>query len=107
MDHNVLSQLSFFLKGETLWRRMRKLYIGSQAGFSMGSFEQKVFNWQAATILLVSGSKMSDPPENSREKSFSERLANKRFADGIDANNKLVFGAYIKQPWKVSTRGKL
>jgi len=71
----------------------------------MGSFEQKVFKWQAPTILVVSGTRMSDPPESSREKSFTDRLAPKRYADGVNVDNSVVFGAYIHSPWKTSTRG--
>ncbi|KAK6340880.1 Restriction of telomere capping protein 5 [Orbilia brochopaga] len=102
MTNNVLNQLSFFLNGKNLWRRLRKLYIGSEDGFSMGSFEQKVFKWRAPTILLVSGSRMPATPETSREKSFTESLAPKRFPDSVDADGGLIFGAYVDVPWKIS-----
>ncbi|KAF3081838.1 Restriction of telomere capping protein 5 [Orbilia oligospora] len=102
----ILNQLSFFLKGETLYRRLRKLYIGSDDGFSMGMFEQKVFKWRAPTILLVSGSRMGTP-STSREKSFSDSLSPKRFPDSItdsndDDNETLTFGVYIDVMWKIT-----
>ncbi|KAK6521343.1 Restriction of telomere capping protein 5 [Arthrobotrys conoides] len=103
----ILNQLSFFLKGETLYRRLRKLYIGSDDGFSMGMFEQKVFKWRAPTILLVSGSRMG-PPSTSREKSFSDTLSPKRFPDSISDDNDdeesetLTFGVYIDIMWKIT-----
>ncbi|EWC46232.1 hypothetical protein DRE_04610 [Drechslerella stenobrocha 248] len=102
MNNNILNQLSFFLGGDNLWRKLRRLYAGSEAGFSMGSFEQKVFKWRAPTILLVSGTRMSATPETSREKTFTESLQPKRFPDSIDADGSLVFGAYVDVPWKIS-----
>ncbi|KJZ78153.1 hypothetical protein HIM_02191 [Hirsutella minnesotensis 3608] len=51
-DH-MLSQISMFLPGTDLFRRVRLLYSGNDAGFSMGSFESKVFNWRAPTILNI------------------------------------------------------
>ncbi|EPS43962.1 hypothetical protein H072_2127 [Dactylellina haptotyla CBS 200.50] len=104
MNKNILNQLSFFLKGENLWRKLRRLYIGSDAGFSMGSFEQKVFKWRAPTILLVSGSRMPVKPETSRERSFTDALAPKRFPDSIDSDGTLVFGVYVDVPWKLTHR---
>jgi len=99
LDLNVLSQLSFFLPGSSLFRRLRLLYSGGDAGFSMGSFESKVFNWRAPTILLVSGSRISDHPTGGQEKSFVETLPPKRFPDGSKAS-RVVFGVYMTQAWR-------
>jgi hypothetical protein len=99
LDLNVLSQLSFFLPGSSLFRRLRLLYSGGDAGFSMGSFESKVFNWRAPTILLVSGSRISDPPSGGQEKAFVETLPPKRFPDG-SKSSRVVFGVYMTQPWR-------
>ena len=99
----VLSQLSFFLKGSNVFRRLRHLYLGGDAGFSIGSFEQKVLNWRAPSILLVAGTRLSSAPENSSERAFSEKLPPKRFPDGSSGNNtkgRVVFGAYLDVPWK-------
>lgn len=98
LDLNVLSQLSFFLPGESLFRRLRLLYSGADAGFSMGSFETKVFNWRAPTILLVSGNRISDPPSGGQERAFSDTLAPKRFPDS-SKSSRVVFGVYVSQPW--------
>ncbi|RVD88321.1 uncharacterized protein DFL_002510 [Arthrobotrys flagrans] len=101
----LLNQLSFFFKGTTLYRRLRKLYIGSDDGFSMGMFEQKVFKWRAPTILLVSGSR-TGPPSTSREKSFSDTLSPKRYPDSIvdpgDTDGTLTFGVYVDVMWKIT-----
>lgn len=99
LDLNVLSQLSFFLPGSLLFRRLRLLYSGGDAGFSMGSFESKVFNWRAPTILLVSGSRISDVPTGGQEKAFAESLPPKRFPDS-SKSSRVVFGIYMAQPWR-------
>lgn len=107
LDLNVLSQLSFFLKGNTIFRRLRSLYIGSDAGFSMGSIEQKIFNWRAPTILLVAGTRLSSEPDGSSEKSFVDTLPAKRFpnsAAGNSKNNRVVYGAFLDVPWKHTTK---
>ena len=103
LDLNVLSQLSFFLKGSNLFRRLRLLYMGVDAGFSMGSIEQKVFNWRAPSIILVSGTRLPSEPDGARERAFADTLPPKRFPNGASGNNtseRVVFGAYLDVPWK-------
>ncbi|KAI1638720.1 TLD-domain-containing protein [Biscogniauxia mediterranea] len=102
LNLNVLSQLSFFIEGNELFRRLRLLYSGAEAGFSMGSFEAKVFNWRAPTILLVSGTRLSDPPsKRGSEGAFNDTLPPKRFPNSNSPNgDRLVFGALVRQPWR-------
>ena len=103
LDLNVLSQLAFFLKGSNLFRRLRPLYMGGDAGFSMGSIEQKVFNWRAPSILLVAGTRLPSEPEGARERAFADLLPPKRFPNGASGNGtsgRVVFGAYLDVPWK-------
>ena len=110
LDLNVLSQLSFFMKGGTLFRRLRLLYSGGDAGFSIGSFEQKVFNWRAPSVLLVAGTRLPSPPDGGRERAFADTLPPKRFPDGASGNNKagrVVFGAYLNVPWKQTYKGAM
>lgn len=106
LNLNVLSQLSFFIDGNELFRKLRLLYSGADAGFSMGSFETKVFNWHAPTILLISGSRLPDAPSNSgSEAIFNDSLPPKRFPNGSPPDReRLVFGAYMKQPWRHTHR---
>jgi hypothetical protein len=99
LDLNVLSQISFFIPGNTLFRRLRLLYSGGDAGFSMGSFETRVFNWRAPSILLVSGNRIADPPIGGQERAFSDSLPPKRFADS-SKSSRVVFGVYLNQPWR-------
>jgi hypothetical protein len=96
---NVLSQLSFFIPGSSLFRRLRLLYSGNEAGFSMGSFETKVFNWRAPTILLVSGSRIDDVPRVGQQANFANSIPSRRFRHG-SKGDRLTFGVYIGQPWK-------
>lgn len=107
LNLNLLSQLSFFLKGNYIFRRLRPLYLAGNAGFSIGSFEQKVFKWRAPTILLVSGSRLPPHPQGSRERNFADHLQPKRFSDGASGNSsteKVVFGAYLDTPWKYTNK---
>lgn len=106
LDFNLVNQLSFIIKGSHLFRRLRPLYAGGKHGFSMGSFEKSVFNWRAPSILLVSGSLLSDKPENPSERAFADSLPPKRLPSSLDlpsrntTNQTLTFGAYIPVPWK-------
>lgn len=100
MNSTVLSQLSFFIPGSSLFRRLRMLYSGEQDGFSMGSFETKVFNWRAPTILLVRGTRITDSSGGSEER-FAASLPPKRFPDGSQSS-RLTYGLYVSQPWRHS-----
>ncbi|KAI9783576.1 MAG: Restriction of telomere capping protein 5 [Peltula sp. TS41687] len=108
LDSNILSQLSFFIKGSNLFRRLRPLYIGSDAGFSLGSFETKVLKWRAPTILLVAGTRLPSTPSNSRERAFADTIPSHRYpGDGGKGNQKddrVIFGAYIPTPWKITSK---
>jgi hypothetical protein len=107
LDLNLLSQLSFFIHGSKLFRRLRLLYSGSEAGFSLGSFETKVVKWTAPTIFLVSGSVLPLHPKSSRAHDFTERFVSKKYQAGAsrsDASNRVVFGVYLEVPWKASSR---
>ncbi|RYP24368.1 hypothetical protein DL765_000632 [Monosporascus sp. GIB2] len=107
MNPSVLSQLSFFIPGSDLFRRLRLLYSGADAGFSMGSFESKVFNWRAPTLLLISGTRLPDSAGRSggSEGVFNDSLPPKRFTDGGPAHHdRLVFGAYVGEPWRHTHR---
>ncbi|KAK3689911.1 TLD-domain-containing protein [Podospora appendiculata] len=108
MNLNVLSQLSFFIPGSSLFRRVRLLYSGDDDGFSMGSFETKVFHWRAPTILLVSGNRLSDDADYrsaGAESAFLATLPPKRFPSGTgDEAERITFGVYVSQPWKHTHR---
>lgn len=99
LNEHTLAQISFFLPGSDLFRRVRLLYSGNDAGFSMGSFETKVFNWRAPTLLLVRGSRIDAVPDGGQEAAFAESLPPKRFPDG-SKSDRLTFGVYVREPWK-------
>ncbi|OBT83607.1 hypothetical protein VE02_07988 [Pseudogymnoascus sp. 03VT05] len=101
LDLTLLSQLSFFLDPTSLFHRLRLLYSGGSAGFSMRSFETRVFNWRAPSLVLVSGSRLPAIPESSNERAFADSLPPKRLPDSTATNpNRVVFGAYIPQTWQ-------
>ena len=110
MNLNVLSQLSLFIPGSTLFRRLRPLYSGDEDGFSMGSFESRVFNWRAPTILLVSGTRLPDSASHAHSgpaSTFLATLPPQRFPPGNlrgGKGEKLTFGVYLSQPWKHTHR---
>ncbi|KAF1832738.1 hypothetical protein BDW02DRAFT_411542 [Decorospora gaudefroyi] len=103
LNLTILSQLSFFIKGSNLFRRLRPLYNGNTHGFSMGSFEKQVFNWRAPTILLVKGRLVPSDPASTRQRALHDMLPPKRLPDSIDASSPsqtLIYGAYISSQWK-------
>ncbi|KAF2109300.1 TLD-domain-containing protein [Lophiotrema nucula] len=108
LNLTVLSQLSFFIKGNNLFHRLRPLYSGNKHGFSMGSFEKQVFNWRAPSILLVSGRLLPDAPSSARERALADNLPPKRLPSSIpdeDASSTtLTLGAYIPVQWKHTAR---
>ncbi|UZP46036.1 hypothetical protein NXS19_013848 [Fusarium pseudograminearum] len=69
----------------------------------MGSFQTKVFNWQAPTLLLVSGTRLGDVPEGGQETNFAASLPPKRFPHG-SKSDRLTFGVYVREPWKHTHR---
>ena len=77
--------------------------MGGDADFSMGSIEQKVFNWRAPSILLVSGVRLPLEPDGARERAFADTLPPRRFPNGASGNStsgRVIFGAYLDVPWK-------
>jgi hypothetical protein len=99
LNDHMLSQISLFLPGSSLFRRVRRLYSGNDAGFSMGSFDSRVFNWRAPTILLVSGTLLTDTPQGGQESAFAESLPTKRFRNG-SSGTRVTYGVYVREPWK-------
>lgn len=110
LNLNILSQLSFFLRGDRVFRRLHPLYLGGEAGFSMGSFEHGVFYWRASSILLIAGTRLPPTPQGSQQRAFADKLPPKRFADGASGKNstdRVVYGAYLDVPWKHTNKGTI
>jgi hypothetical protein len=107
----TLSQLSFILPPQDLFRSLRLLYSGSDAGFSINSISQKVLNWRAPSILLVSGRRLPPMTDlSSRERAFIDTLPAKRLSPsspGNSTDNRLVFGFYLPVPWKQTHKDAL
>jgi hypothetical protein len=110
LDYSLLTQLSSFLRGSTLFRRLQPLYSSANHGFSMGGYEKAVFNWRAPSILLVTGTLLPDKASNSRQRAFIDSLPYKRFSSSANPtshNNdatRITYGAYIPVPWKQSPK---
>ncbi|PHH53055.1 Restriction of telomere capping protein 5 [Ceratocystis fimbriata CBS 114723] len=99
MVSSIVSQLSFFLPGSSLFRRLRPLYAGSNDGFSLGSFQTKVFNWRAPTILLVTGTRLTETAQSVQEANFAASISSRKFRPG-SKGDRLTFGVYISTPWR-------
>ncbi|KXJ89555.1 TLD-domain-containing protein [Microdochium bolleyi] len=108
MNLNRLSQLSFFIPGDDLFRRLRLLYSGASDGYSMGSFESKVFNWRAPTILLVSGTRVTGQSKpTGAQAAFENSVPPRRFQDDPQhsgRSDRVVFGCLVKEPWQLSSK---
>lgn len=105
-DH-FLAQLSTFLPKQLVYSNIRKLYAGSDSGFSMRSFESKVFKWNAPTILLISGSRINDKTtKNARYRTFETEFPKLKseLLDTQKDGDKIVYGVYVAQPWKVANK---
>lgn len=106
----TMAQLGAML-GPELYHKLKKLYVGTQAGFSLRSFETKVFKWRAPTLLLVFGREISSPGASARERQFNDNipplsnLHNKNKADKASNTRKAyLFGAYVTEPWQAHTK---
>ena len=109
LNLNLLSQLSFFVNPTDIFRRLRLLYSGADAGFSINSISQKVLNWRAPSILLVSGTRLS-LDLSSREQAFLSTLPPKKLPSGTkgdNTDNRVVFGIYLNVPWRTTHKDAL
>ncbi|KAK9467768.1 TLD-domain-containing protein [Lipomyces arxii] len=106
MSASVISQLATFMDTHSfmLYGGLKKLYVGSEAGFSMGSFEQKVFKWNAPTIVLISGYILPAEPKGTKERAFADNLPPIRYLNSNDQvkrhNGNVLYGAVVNTPWK-------
>lgn len=104
LDSVVLAQLSFSFPPANLFHRLLPLYSGSTHGFSLRSFETKVFNWRAPSLILVSGTLLPASPSSTTETTFSDLLPPKRFPTSTSSSTstRFIFGAYVSQPWRLT-----
>ena len=113
LNASLLSQLSFFIPGNTIIRRLQLLYSGSSAGFSLGSFTTKVLNWNAPSILLVTGTRIASSisHQSVSARSFTESLGTSRLHSATSSpkkeDEKLTFGAYLSVPWKQTPKSPI
>lgn len=99
----TLAQLAALFGHTAIYGRLKKLYVGSDAGFSMRSFETKVFKWNAPTYMLVSG-RMVGQPSSAREKAFDQSIPPLRKLISQTPGNTVTFGVYLTAPWKASSK---
>lgn len=98
--------------GHEIYGKFKKLYIGSGAGFSLRSFETKVFKWRAPTLLLISGREIEVPGVNSRERQFNDFIPPLSSLRGEYLSSdhtkrhprSFMYCAYITDPWKAHAK---
>lgn len=95
----IFSCLELFLPDRV--GQFMKLYSGSENGFSLRSFQTKVFKWHSPTLLIVRGTRRT---KSSKKHPLDEKIPLLKAAQRNGGPNKLVFGAYITSPWRVSSR---
>lgn len=105
--------LSAIDKGQSVSsENLVELYNGSKCGFSLRSLELKVFKWQAATILLVSGKRLKAKTmeTNKRYHTFDSEFPrwfrsnenhNRNWQSDLDV---LTYAVYINHPWTHSNK---
>ncbi|CCK68858.1 Rtc5p KNAG_0B04230 [Huiozyma naganishii CBS 8797] len=115
MNHGSFALLQFALadKGYPI-SKLQKLYVGRDSGFSMRSFQGKVFHWHAPTLLFVSGSRIQDDDDYSKNKNprYSKFLEDFRKLRDTDQQlspcllkkRKVMFVIYIESPWRVTNK---
>lgn len=96
----TLSHLSFIVPPAILMRNLTLLYTGAEDGFSLPTFQNSVFNWSSPTILLISGSILSEHPASGQARSFMSGLPYRRFKSSAMPSQTVVYGAYIPEKWK-------
>lgn len=98
-----MSQMAALFGHSAVYGRLKKLYVGSDAGFSMRSFETKVFKWQAPTFLLVSGRLLGNAT-TSRAKSFNDHIPPMKKLIPHTPGTVVTYGVYMTAPWKSSSK---
>lgn len=89
-----------------------ELYSGSKSGFSIRSLELKIFKWQAATLLLVSGKRIKQKTmeTNRRYQTFDLeypryfRSNENRHRDWQASNDTITYAVYLNHPWVNSNK---
>lgn len=89
-----------------------KLFTGSESGFSIRSLEQKIFKWQAPTLLIVSGKRIKQKTihHNNRYQQFDLeypqyfRLNENPTKEWQKENDKITYAVIVNQPWKNSNK---
>lgn len=95
----VYSCLELFLPDRV--GQFMKLYSGSDNGFSLRSFQTKVFKWHSPTLLIVRGTRQTNI---SKSHALDKKIPLLKAAQRSGGPNRLIFGAYITSPWRISSR---
>ncbi|AET39776.1 Rtc5p Ecym_4764 [Eremothecium cymbalariae DBVPG len=113
MTDPLLAQLCTLWPKHIIYQNLKKLFIAKQSGFSIRSFQAKVVNWMAPSILLVSGMKIMDDSKllakNQRYKSFLQEYPKLKDEDQkadsiVGGKRKVTFAVFVHEAWKVTNK---
>ncbi|ODV91622.1 hypothetical protein CANCADRAFT_188 [Tortispora caseinolytica NRRL Y-17796] len=108
MDMSTVAQIATELGRNSIWGRLQKLYIGSEHGFSMRSFESKAFKWNAPSILIVSGEVVERAKLRDRSlEAFNDWVyTGKSSSSSVDGcqSRKVVYGCLLNTKWISSSK---
>ncbi|KAH3900241.1 Rtc5p SCDLUD_003212 [Saccharomycodes ludwigii] len=125
MTLELRSQIATYVPPESIYASLQKLYVGREVGFSMRSFQSKVFNWNAPTVILIHGSVLnnSENDDVKNDKPANGFTANKaRYVKFLESYPKLkanvdykgnglyvkgtqvTLAVYVNEPWKVTNK---
>lgn len=115
MNTATFAQLTMILRTQNFpITKLQKLYIGRENGFSIRSFQNKVFKWAAPTILLISGMRIQDDHDfatvkNPRYKTFLQdynklKDSDQKFNSIQLKKRKIILAVCIAEPWRVTNK---
>lgn len=115
LNSALLAQISSALSKQLPIYHLQRLYLGRDHGFSMRSFQAKVFKWSAPTIMLLRGKRILDDEEysvkNTRFRKFLHEYPKLKPSDMdteveemYPAKSKIILAVYVSDPWKITNK---
>lgn len=111
----LLAQIFTALPNQLPTYHLQQLYLGRDHGFSMRSFQAKVFKWGAPTILLLYGKRiLNDEKYSTKNTRFRKFLheypklklsgMNTEIEEMYPAKSKIILAVYVSNPWKITNK---
>lgn len=124
------AQLAALISPDVVYKKLLKLFVASENGFSIRSLQNKIFKWNSPTIMLIRGryirkpetpastsmnsstsSSWSSAPKRSKlEDAFPKFYPVRKDSQGLPTNDdmgdrhRVLFMSYVKEPWRVTNK---